>query len=190
MEDFLQSVRIVLCDPKEARNVGGCIRAAANAGISKVSVIKEGGAYAYDLIDTYSAGAIEKISVEYFTSLQDAISDAHLVIGTSGLAPSKRGPSQWPARGLRERMIRSVGGKKKVFAVLFGNERHGLSAAQLSACAAYVTIPTSTLKPSMNLAHAVACVCYELARPRAGGKRAKTPKDGNIFDGGATGVIF
>ena len=88
MEDFLESVRIVLCDPKEARNVGGCIRAAANAGISKVSVIKEGGAYAYDLIDTYSAGAIDKISVEYFTSLQDAISDAHLVIGTSGLAPS------------------------------------------------------------------------------------------------------
>ena len=178
---LLLSVRrsvIVLCRPKEARNVGGCIRAAANAGVTTVRVVSgskdemdENRAaatetFAYDEIDTFSAGAVDLITVEYHDSLESAIGDCHIVIGTSGIGESKRGPKRWPCAGLRKRIEGALGrDESKRAAILFGNERHGLRASELLKCVSFIQIPTSKIKPSMNLAHAVACVCYELRRP-------------------------
>jgi tRNA/rRNA methyltransferase len=48
-------------------------------------------------------------------------------------------------------------------ALLFGEERRGLSDAELELCQAVCTIPTSPDYDSMNLAQAVAVLCYELA---------------------------
>ena len=50
--------------------------------------------------------------------------------------------------------------------ILFGNERTGLLTPELDLCQGMIEIPTSERFPSMNLSHAVACIGYELARPR------------------------
>ena len=47
---------------------------------------------------------------------------------------------------------------------IFGAERTTLK-SEPDRCSAVVHIPTSETYPSMNLAHAVACIGYELARP-------------------------
>ena len=97
---------IVLCRPKEARNVGGCIRAAANAGLTTVRIVSGSkdnmdenraaatDTFEYDEIDTFSAGAVDLITVEYHDALESAIGDCHIVIGTSGISESKRGPKR------------------------------------------------------------------------------------------------
>jgi tRNA/rRNA methyltransferase len=49
-------------------------------------------------------------------------------------------------------------------AVVFGNERTGLTDAELAECTVGLTIPTSGEFPSLNLSHAVQIVCYTLFR--------------------------
>ena len=48
-------------------------------------------------------------------------------------------------------------------AVVLGEERRGLSDAELTLCSAVCTIPTSHAYDSMNLAQAAAVLAYEIA---------------------------
>ena len=59
-------------------------------------------------------------------------------------------------------------------AVVFGEERRGLSDAELELCQAVCTIPTSPAYDSMNLAQAVAVIAYEIA---AAGTVAPPPEE-------------
>jgi TrmH family RNA methyltransferase len=49
-------------------------------------------------------------------------------------------------------------------ALVFGNERDGLSAAELDLCDEAVFIPTADAFPSLNLSHAVQLACWELRK--------------------------
>jgi TrmH family RNA methyltransferase len=60
-------------------------------------------------------------------------------------------------------------------AVVFGEERRGLSDEELELCQAVCTIPTSPAYDSMNLAQAVAVVAYELALAAGAGLPAPPP---------------
>ncbi len=54
----------------------------------------------------------------------------------------------------------------------FGSEKEGLTNEELSLCHRYVRIPSSESFPSLNLAHAVMVICYELFKTSdAGSKR-------------------
>ncbi len=55
-------------------------------------------------------------------------------------------------------------------ALVFGNERSGLSGPELSLCSFAVHIPASEAFPSLNLAQAVQIACYELRRNALGSK--------------------
>jgi tRNA/rRNA methyltransferase len=52
-------------------------------------------------------------------------------------------------------------------ALVLGEERRGLSDAELELCSAVCTIPTDPAYDSMNLAQAAAVLAYEVARARA-----------------------
>ena len=49
-------------------------------------------------------------------------------------------------------------------ALVFGNEKTGLSNEDIARCQAVLNIPTSAKQPSINLAQAVILTCYELSR--------------------------
>jgi tRNA C32,U32 (ribose-2'-O)-methylase TrmJ len=57
-----------------------------------------------------------------------------------------------------------LAGVTGTLAVMFGPEKTGLTGAYLERCHAWLTVPTDGRTPSMNLSHAVAVCCYELAR--------------------------
>jgi tRNA/rRNA methyltransferase len=61
-------------------------------------------------------------------------------------------------------------------AILFGEERRGLSDAELSLCQAVCTVPTATAYDSMNLAQAVAVVAYEVSLAGRAGAPAGPPR--------------
>ncbi|MBN2050011.1 MAG: RNA methyltransferase, partial [Spirochaetales bacterium] len=58
-------------------------------------------------------------------------------------------------------------------AVVFGNEKTGLSDEDLALCNLAVRIPTSDLFPSLNLSHAVQIVTYELFKAASTGSGEK-----------------
>lgn len=60
-------------------------------------------------------------------------------------------------------------------AVVFGNERTGLTDSQLEECTVGVTIPSSKDFGSLNLSHAVQIICYHLFRQNSGHITGYTP---------------
>ena len=149
----------ILCHPADVRNVGGAIRAVANHGWAGLRIVTNTDFDERD-IHCYSSGAIEFVPVEFVPSLDEALADCQLVVGTSRRMRDPDAPPQWPSAGLAGRLSQDIR-----TAILFGTERTGLTRAQLDLCSAMVHMPTLERFPSMNLAHSVACLGYELARP-------------------------
>ncbi|MCA9545475.1 MAG: hypothetical protein KC613_13820 [Myxococcales bacterium] len=163
----------VLCHPQDVRNIGTAIRAAANHGLGGLHVVTFDDHDPEDLFH-FSAGASDVIELSFHRDLDEALAPFAQVIGTSRRLRDELAAPCWPAAGLIERL--STEGP---VAILFGNERTGLSVRELDRCSATVYIPTHERKPSLNLGHAVACIGYELARPRdpaAAGPPATAPE--------------
>lgn len=75
--------------------------------------------------------------------------------------------------------VNARGGK---VAVVFGNERTGLTDPQLDMCTVGVTIPTSDDFGSLNLSHAVQIICYHLFRHNKGEIKGYTPLELSRLD--------
>jgi TrmH family RNA methyltransferase len=166
------NVRIVLVRPRNPLNIGAAARAMANFGLSDLVVVKP---YAPIWRETVSAVGAEKLvlSAKKSDSLDDALADRHLVLGTTTgrnrtvQRPVVRLPdlSAYIASFLSRRG-QKPGTRTKILnlALLFGSEKTGLTTLHLERCHALLTVPTDPGCPSMNLGQAVAVCCYELSR--------------------------
>lgn len=107
----------------------------------------------------------------FHEDLRAALHGATWVCGTTSREVEGR-PRLDPRALAREVAARSRSGE---VAIVFGEERRGLSDAELSLCQAVCTIPTSPGYDSMNLAQAVAVLSYEVATGPAGGEPVASP---------------
>ena len=157
----LDNVRVVLVETSHPGNIGGAARAMKTMGLSDLVLVNPL-RYPDPQADWRAAGAKDLLhSARVCDSLDDAIGDAHLVIGTS--ARSRRIP--WPVVDPRE-LARRLPGELMVgprVAVLFGREANGLSNDELHRCNYHVQIPANDAYSSLNLAMAVQVICYEIA---------------------------
>ena len=154
-------VWVCLCHPSDVRNVAGAIRAVANFGLAGVKLITGSSELTDpDALHKLSSGASAVVTVEVFKTLDAALYDATIVIGTT-----RRQRAHDHLRGLWSHELSIAIHDHERPHVLFGNERVGLSHAELDLCHAVVELHSRPSFPSLNLAHAVACVAYELARP-------------------------
>jgi tRNA/rRNA methyltransferase len=172
-------VLVVLHRPQSADNLGAAARAMKNFGLSRLVVVepdawsgapRTGGAAtarddglarprrtarrAADLLD----GTVLR------ADLRAALAPTAWACGTSSRAVEGR-PRLDPRALAAEVARRSAAGE---VAIVFGEERRGLSDAELDLCQAVCTIPTASAYDSMNLAHAVAVVGYELSMAAGG----------------------
>ncbi len=155
-------LKVILVEPLYQGNVGSVARAMKNFGFSDLVLVnpckleveaRAMSSHAWDLLQNATV----------VSSLEDAIGDSSIVIGTTGITGLKfdehlRIPPFSP-REIRERLSGMDGN----VAVLFGREDQGFSREELSLCDMIMTIPTSEVYPVMNLSHAVAVVLYELS---------------------------
>jgi tRNA/rRNA methyltransferase len=176
----LGKVRIVLHRPSSADNLGAAARAMKNFGLSRLVVVTppawagapRGGGEGTAQADVMARAArlarhatdlLDR--AEFHADLRGALGPVTWVCGTTSRAVEGR--PQLSPRQLGEEMARrAVTGE---VALVFGEERRGLSDAELELCHAVCTIPTSPDYDSMNLAQAVAVLCYELARGAGAG---------------------
>jgi tRNA/rRNA methyltransferase len=154
-------LRIVLVRARNSLNIGAAARAMLNFGFSRLWLVRP-----YDVAfraARSAVGAAEVLEKACVTNdLSEALGDASLVVGTSGVDSRSRHHVQ---RSLPEgsHAIRTHL-ESRPAALVFGSEKHGLTNHDLSFCDWVVSIPTHENCPSMNLGQAVAVCCYELAR--------------------------
>lgn len=94
--------------------------------------------------------------------LRQALADCSISAGTTRRMGQKRKswgmtPEQFAAHVFSAQIHTKA-------AIVFGNERTGLTDAELECCTLAVNIPTSTHFPSLNLSHAVQIMTYTLFR--------------------------
>jgi tRNA (cytidine32/uridine32-2'-O)-methyltransferase len=159
MIELIPNVRVVLVNTTHPGNIGATARAMKTMGITELVLVdpllfphEEAVARA-----TSAADVLEKARI--VPTLQEAIADCGLVLGTS--AQSRHMP--WPMLSPREMgpLVHETRVNQPV-AIIFGRERDGLSNEELQLCHYHVQIPTHESCRCLNIAAAVQVICYEI----------------------------
>ena len=164
----LSNIVIVLDHPDESRNIGAACRAMANNDISDLRIVGNKADYDIEHIHVLAihAGPIFD-NAHFYNSITEATKDCAICAGTTRRRGKKRGKLLLPeefaemADEVSTGSTTAAGGK---VAVIFGNERTGLTDEQLDECNLGVTIPSSDNFGSLNLSHAVQIMSYHLFR--------------------------
>ena len=158
----LNKIIIVLDHPDESRNIGAACRAMANNDISELRIVGKKEDYDIEHIHTlaiHAAPIFDKAN--FYESIKEATADCAICAGTTRRAGKKRGKLLLPEEFAEMTDTITSGGN---VAIVFGNERTGLTDEQLDQCNVGVTIPSSDNFGSLNLSHAVQIICYHLFR--------------------------
>lgn len=169
MDDLLSRVVVVLVRARNPLNIGAAARAMGNFGFADLRVVND---YEVPFAEARSAVDAAPVLAEArrFADVAEAVADCTLVLGTTALGERRL---LHPADVLRDGAVhvRRAAGEGGRVALLFGSEKTGLSADEMSHCHRLLTIPMRDGGISMNLGQAVAVCLYELAReapsPRA-----------------------
>jgi tRNA (cytidine32/uridine32-2'-O)-methyltransferase len=153
------NIKIVLVNTAHPGNIGGAARAMKNMGLSELFLV-EPREYPAPRAVWRAAGAREVLThATVVDSVDEAIADCSLVIGTS--ARERRIP--WPLINPRECGVRVwAEAQKHKVALLFGREDRGLTNDELQKCHYHVHIPSNPEYSSLNLATAVQVLAYEI----------------------------
>jgi len=169
---ILEDIKIVLCRPAEEGNVGAVCRALKNMGLSRLALVLPGeiphpgdtqitglGAEAWEIITTRAVHARDVWEkAEIRTTLEEAVADCPLVIGTT----RRRGHLRKQVTMTARECAAFLAGRPGPAALVFGNERTGLDDRELSCCSLASHIPAHEAFPSLNLSHAVQIYAYEI----------------------------
>jgi tRNA/rRNA methyltransferase len=159
--------RIVLLRPRNPQNLGAVARALKNFGLEDWAVV-ELGTHDFAAARRVAVGAEDLLDrPRVVRTLDGAVSDCAWVVGTS--SRRVRGKRRLaPAEVAREALDRAPGRT----AIVFGDERSGLTNVEVERCHDLSAIPTDPDQPSVNLAQAVLLYAYEL---RNAALRARDP---------------
>lgn len=156
---MLDQIRIVLVNTSHTGNMGSAARAMKTMGLTQL-VLVDPQALPDEEAVALAAGASDVLaSAHIVPTLDEAIADCGLVIGTSARSRTL----SWPMLDPREagHQLVQEGGQHPV-ALVFGRERTGLTNDELQKCHYHVAIPANPDYSSLNLAMAVQTLCYEV----------------------------
>jgi len=168
-------IRLVLVRPSDSRNVGAACRAAKTMGIAQLVLVagdriepaeaRITAVHAGDLVD----GAI------HCESVAEAIDGCSLAAAITRRSGKRRKYRVWTPEELGRHAAGggdgADGAGRTTLAVVFGNEKDGLTDEEVAPCHVAVSIPSSPEFPSLNLSHAVQIVAYELYKQRVAPRR-------------------
>jgi tRNA/rRNA methyltransferase len=175
----LENISIVLVEPQIPENIGAAARAMKNMGINRLVLVKPKNCDLSRVFKTAKGSSIDLIeNMESFENYRSALDTFHYVVGTTARIGSHR-PALTTPRNLAENLI-SISQENQV-AILFGPEDRGLSNEHLRQCHTIMSIPTSDFT-SLNMAHAVMVVCYELFSACRKQSRQQIPRLANKFE--------
>ncbi len=156
---MLENIRIVMVNTSHPGNIGAAARAMKNMSLPELYLVEP-----VDFPSTEAAlratHAIDLINQAVVTaSLEEAIADCNLVIGTSARERTMNWVVENPRKMATTALSHAAEGK---VAIVFGRERTGLTNEELALCHRLVHIPTNPDHSSLNVAAAVQVIAYEL----------------------------
>lgn len=158
-ESLLNRVRIVLVNTSDCRNMGSAARAMKTMGLSEL-VLVDPMEMPNGQAQALAAGATDVLAnAKVVGTLEEAISDCGLVVGTSARSRTLPWPMLEP-RGCGEKLIDEA--QNFPVALVFGRESSGLTNEELQLCHFHVQIPANPEYSSLNLAMAVQTLSYEV----------------------------
>ena len=171
--EWFERVAVVLVEPTDAVNIGGVIRAMANAGFLQLRLVRPVGFDPWHVVGVahYTQHIIS--STKEFASLPEAVGDIQFVLGLTG-RHQRVERNALPLEHAIDRVAELSRNGQSV-AIVFGREDRGLSNEMLDACHAVTTIPTNPAYPSLNLAQAALLVLYQLFQRSGGEAQAFRP---------------
>ena len=155
-----KQVNFVLAGTSHPGNIGAAARAMKAMEMTRLTLVNPK-TYPSAEATARAAGADDILaSAKVFTDVGAAIDEANIVLGASARLRSNR----WPVMDARQAatMIAEETSKGSKIAILFGNERSGLSNDELAYCHQLLHIPVNAEFSSLNLASAVQIMAYEL----------------------------
>ena len=151
-------IRFVLMRPRNAENLGAAARAMKNCGLSEWTWVRP---------EAEDLGPARRLAVhaedvldgaQRADTLEAAVADCVWVVGTS--SRKVEGKRRLSPRAVGEELVaRAAQGP---VAVIFGDERSGLTNAEVERCHDLSAVPTDPSQPSINLAQAVLLYAYEV----------------------------
>lgn len=155
---MLNRIRVVLVNTSHPGNIGSAARAMKTMGITRLVLVAPVEFPSVKAIDM-SAGADDVLAnAQVVSSLEEAVADCTLVVGTS--ARFRRIP--WPLFTPKQ-MAEKVAAEPETsdIALVFGREQSGLTNDELEKCHYHIHIPANPDYSSLNLAMAVQVATYE-----------------------------
>jgi len=165
---------VVLDQPQDLVNIAHVVRGMKNFGLRDLRLVApvDYDAYRAEGIAHQTQDVLARVRT--FETLPDALADCAHVVGFTARGRTAKRNLQRPREAAGEIVAAA---EDEVVALLFGREDRGLSNDALDRCHRVVTIPSEPSYPSLNLAHAVVLMLYELALARGAGERPfKAPR--------------
>lgn len=155
------SISIILVAPQMGENIGAVARAMKNFDIYDLRIVDPRDGWPNEKTVSMSVGAADLIAnARIFGSVVDAISDLSYVYAATA-TPRDMNKEYVFSRDLKEDIPKT--GK---VGIMFGRENCGLNNQEISYANKIITIDTNLSFSSLNIAHSVAVICYELFQAR------------------------
>jgi tRNA/rRNA methyltransferase len=155
-----ERLRFVLVETSRAGNIGAAARAMKTMGFSELVLVRprEADALHHEEAIAFASGANDVLSrARIVDSLDEALAGCNLTVAMSARLREFSPPLRSP-RALAQQLHADTSLR---CALVFGNERFGLSNEHVEKCNALVSIPVSAEYSSLNLAQAVQILAYE-----------------------------
>ncbi|MGC8746184.1 MAG: RNA methyltransferase [Candidatus Saccharicenans sp.] len=161
---------VILVNPENQENVGLVARAMKNTGFSRLRIVGQPELGPEALKTAVHSTDILK-NAPFFDSLAEAVSDLNLVFGSTA-----RSRKAYKIITIDEAVLRiKTYSPETKIGLVFGNERTGLSDAELRQVNFVFSIPQVSRQPSYNLAAAVLITLYTLFRESSSRLVAQAP---------------
>ncbi|HSJ26027.1 MAG TPA: TrmJ/YjtD family RNA methyltransferase [Longimicrobiales bacterium] len=152
---------VVLNRTQDVVNIATSLRAMMNMGLTRLRLVAPDDFNAWRIagIAHGSEPLLERI--EFFDTLDDAVADCALVVGTT--ARRRAATYLWShPREAAPELLGYDADAQRPLAIVFGREDTGLLNHELDRCDRLLVVPTSALNSSLNLSQAVLLIGYEL----------------------------
>lgn len=157
---MLSNIRVVLINTFHPGNIGAAARAMKNMGLSQLYLV-EPEAFPSEEAVSRAAGAKDLLeNAVVVNTLEEAISDCQLVIGTSARTQRTFGLPLLDARSGSEKIVAEA--ESGQVALVFGRETMGLHNHELQKCNVHMYIHANPDYPVLNVSQAIQLVCYEI----------------------------
>lgn len=156
------STRFVLVEPSHPGNVGAAARALKTMGFSRLVLVSPRVADVKNDPEAIAmaSGADDVLaSAHIVSSLADALTGAQWSLALTARSREYGPPQLAPRAAATQAREHAVHGD---IALVFGNERTGLSNEDVERCSALAHIPANPAYSSLNLSQAIQVLAYEL----------------------------